>query len=63
MVSGYLYGVTGDVKINLINALARANEKGIKLTVTKSSSENVTKTLQVIATVGNTKFTVVGKQC
>jgi len=61
VVSGYLYGSTGDKNINLINALPLANEKGIKLNVTKSDAENVSKSLKLTATVGNAKFTVTGK--
>jgi D-3-phosphoglycerate dehydrogenase len=61
VLSGYLYGTTGNKNINLINAMPLANEKGVKLTVTKCESENVDKTLKLTATVGNAKFTVVGK--
>lgn len=62
VVSGYLYGSTGDVNINLINAMPLANEKGIKLNVTKPDSENVSNSLRLTATVGNATFTVTGKQ-
>ncbi|ODM96869.1 D-3-phosphoglycerate dehydrogenase [Orchesella cincta] len=60
VVSGYLYGSTGDKNINLINAMPLANEKGIKLSVVKSDTVEA-KSLKLTATVGTAKFTVVGK--
>lgn len=62
VVSGYLYGSTGDKNINLINAMPLANEKGIKLNVIKSEAETVSKSLKLTVTAGNTKFTVTGKK-
>jgi len=60
VVSGYLYGSTGDKNINLINAMPLANEKGIKLTVAKDDANNVARSLKLIVSVGNAKFTVTG---
>lgn len=60
VVSGYLYGATGDRNINLINAKPLADAKGIKLNVTKDEANVVARTLKLIVTVGNAKFTVTG---
>jgi hypothetical protein len=60
VVSGYLYGSTGDKNINLINAMPMANEKGIKLNVKKDETSTVARSLKLVVTVGNAKFTVTG---